>query len=137
MRFVPHRILRAGAIICATNPVLCKKAIQGCFDSINKMFNEGVSPEIDPKEIAGKTPSQIDKIAKGKGLIPKGDPETGNGSYIDPVTGKQRVLTHPEPDSGCSGSHCHVNNPTGERLDINGNVVPANSPDAHLPLNYP
>jgi RHS repeat-associated protein/uncharacterized repeat protein (TIGR02543 family) len=106
-------------------------------ENIKGMFNEGTSPEIDPKEIAGKTPTQIDQIAKDKGLIPKGNPESGNGAYIDPVTGEQRVLTHPEPDSGCSGPHCHVNNPAGERLDINGNVVPANSPDAHLPLNYP
>ncbi len=126
-----------GAILCAINPAACKKVVQGCFDSVNKMFNEGKSPEIDPKDIAGKTPNQIDKIAKDKGLIPKGDPEAGNGAYIDPVTGKQRILTHPEPDSNCSGPHCHVNNPAGERLDINGNVVPPKSPDAHLPLNYP
>ena len=122
---------------CATAVAATAAAANSCINNTNKMFNEGISPEIDPKEVAGKSPSQIDKIAKDKGLIPKGDPEAGNGAYIDPVTGKQRILTHPEPDSGCSGPHCHVNNPAGERLDINGNVVPSNSPDAHLPLNYP
>ncbi|EGW21445.1 RHS repeat-associated core domain-containing protein [Methylobacter tundripaludum] len=124
-----------GAIICAINPAACKKAIQGCFDSIDRMFNEGSSPHIDPKEVAGKTPSQIDQIARDKGLIPTGDPKSGKGAYIDPVTGKQRVLTHPDPQSGCTGPHCHVNNPAGERLDINGNVVSPESPEAHLPLN--
>lgn len=95
------------------------------------------SPHIDPKDVAGKTPDEIDDLARNKGLIPKGDPKSGKGAYVDPVTGKQRVLTHPKPDSGCSGPHCHVNNSAGERLDINGNVVSPKSPDAHLPLNSP
>jgi len=45
------------------------------------------SPHIDPAEIAGKTPAEIDAIARQKGLIPKGpDPASGKGSYLDPVT---------------------------------------------------
>ena len=28
-----------------------------------------------------------------------------------------------------------MNNPAGERPDISGNVVPAESPEAHLPIN--
>ncbi|MCL7423219.1 MAG: hypothetical protein M8364_20225 [Methylobacter sp.] len=126
-RMVPH----TAPIGSSLNKAICKSI----SNAIDRMFNEGSSPYIDPKEVAGKTPSQIDQIARDKGLIPKGDPKSGKGAYIDPVTGKQRVLTHPEPQSGCAGPHCHVNNPAGERLDIDGNVVPPESPEAHLPLN--
>jgi hypothetical protein len=54
----------------------------------------------------------------------------GKGAYIDPVTGQQRILIHPEPGGG---GHIHVNDPSGQRLDINGNPVPPESPEAHLP----
>jgi hypothetical protein len=68
----------------------------------------------------------------GAGLTPKGpDPQSGKGSYVDPVTGEQRILVHPD---GAGGGHAHVNNPEGERLDINGQVVPPESPEAHLPI---
>jgi len=53
----------------------------------------------------------------------------GKGAYIDPVTGAQRLLIHP------NDREYHVNNPIGERIDINGNVVDPKSPLAHLPLN--
>src|SRR5690606_6846417 len=90
------------------------------------------SPDIDPRDVAGRTPSEIDGVARDAGLTPKGpDPMGGRGAYVDPVTGNQRVLIH--PDASC-GPHCHVNNPAGERLDINGQVVPLESPEAHLPL---
>ena len=52
----------------------------------------------------------------------------GKGAYVDPVTGVQRILIHP------AASEYHVNNPGGERLDINGNAIDAKSPLAHLPL---
>lgn len=94
------------------------------------------SPIIDPKSIAGKSPIEIDSIAKQNGLISKGsDPMSGAGSYIDPVTGKQRVLVHPN-DPKC-GPHCHVNDPNGKRLDINGKEVLPDTPEAHLPLAFP
>src|SRR5579872_1188251 len=87
------------------------------------------SPTIRPSEVAGKTPAEIDAVARSKGLIPKGpDPMRGKGSYIDPVTGEQRILSHPDADS----PHAHVNNPAGERLDIHGSVVPPEAPAAHL-----
>ena len=57
---------------------------------------------------------------------------SGRGTHTDPTTSKQRVLIH--PDAAC-GPHCHVNNSVGERLDINRKVVPAESPEAHLPLD--
>jgi hypothetical protein len=87
------------------------------------------SPHIDPRDFIGRTPEQIDRAARDAGLIPKGpDPMNGQGAYIDPVTGAQRILIHP------SDREYHVNNPAGERLDITGNVVEASSPLAHLPL---
>lgn len=55
----------------------------------------------------------------------------GQGAYVDPVTGKQRVLVHPD---GLGGGHVHVNDPNGQRLGANGQPVDPDSPDAHLPL---
>jgi hypothetical protein len=90
------------------------------------------SPNINPGEVAGKTPEQIGQIATDKGLIPKGpNPQAGQGSYTDPVTGRQRILIHPDADCG---PHCHVNDADGNRLDGEGNVVDPESPEAHLPL---
>ena len=89
------------------------------------------SPAINPADVAGKTPAEIDALAKQNGLIPKGpDPMNGRGSYIDPVTGQQRILIHP----GDEPPAVHVNDPSGGRLDINGNPVSPRSPGAHLPM---
>ena len=91
------------------------------------------SPQIDPAQVAGKTPQEIDEVARDAGLIAKGpDPMAGRGAYVDPVTGEQRVLIH--PNDPISGPHAHVNDPLGTRLDINGLPVPAESPAAHLPI---
>ena len=99
---------------------------------IENLFKGKQSPHIDPKKIANKTPEQIDKVATKKGLISKGpDPKKGKGSYVDPKTGKERVLCHP---NSCSGPHAHVNNPQGQRLNIEGKIVPKKSSEAHLPI---
>lgn len=93
----------------------------------------GKSPHINPRDVANKTPGQIDAFAKETGLIPKGpNPQAGKGAYVDPATGNQRVLCH----TNCANPHAHVNNPQGQRLDINGKVVPPESPAAHLPINF-
>ena len=90
-----------------------------------------VSPIIDPADVAGKKIAEIEAVALKAGLLPRGsNPIAGAGSYIDPVTGAQRVLIHAEDDP----PHAHVNNSTGQRLDVNGNVVPRDSPEAHLPI---
>ncbi len=90
------------------------------------------SPHVDPGDVANRTPQQIDDLANDAGLIPRGpDPQAGRGAYIDPVTGEQRILCHP----GACPPHAHVNDPTGTRLDINGNIVSPESPAAHLPLS--
>jgi RHS repeat-associated protein len=90
------------------------------------------SPKIDPADVSGKSPQEIDQVARNAGLVPKGpDPMSGKGAYIDPVTGEQRVLIHPNDPAG---AHAHVNDPAGNRLDANGNVVPNEDPAAHLPI---
>ncbi|MBN6152548.1 hypothetical protein JR065_19625 [Xanthomonas sp. AmX2] len=63
--------------------------------------------------------------------VKAGNNLSGKGSYVDPVTGEQRVLIHPQDPC----PHCHVNDKYGERLDINGKIVPNESPEAHLPLD--
>jgi len=106
-----------------TVPGLIRDLCKGISD---RMLSSG-SPTINPSDVAGKTPSQIDQLATGAGLVPKGpDPMGGKGAYVDPVTGEQRILVH--------GDHAHVNDPSGNRLDINGNGVQPNSPAAHLPI---
>ena len=91
----------------------------------------GQSPAISPREVAGKSPKEIGALARSRGLVPRGpDPMNGKGAYLDPATGCQRVLCHPN----ATPPHAHVNNPAGQRLDIKGNVVPAESPAAHLPI---
>jgi len=120
------QVAQAAMGLCALGPVGC-----GVGAGALILYNEGepTSPQINPQDLAGKTPAEIDQAARAAGLIPKGpSPQTGQGSYVDPVTGEQRVLIHPDD------SHMHVNNPAGERLDINGQVVPPESPAAHLPL---
>lgn len=52
----------------------------------------------------------------------------GKGAYIDPVTGKQRLLIHPYD------REFHINDPDGRRLDAHGHVVHPKSRTAHLPL---
>jgi len=93
-----------------------------------------ISPTLDPSHFAGRSPAEIDSLARSHGLIPRGrDPMNGIGSYIDPITGAQRILSHgndPEP-------HMHVNDSNGQRLDINGNPVHPNDPAAHLPIGTP
>jgi hypothetical protein len=87
------------------------------------------SPRLEPRQLLGKTAEELDAYATAIGLIPCGpDPVTGYGSYIDPVTGEQRLLIHPEQ------GHFHVNTAAGERLDANGQVVAPEARDAHLPL---
>lgn len=98
-----------------------------------KLLPEQAGPtgHISPGEVSGRTPSQIDARARELGLDPKGpDPMGGRGSYVDPQTGKQRILSHPNADP----PHGHVNDPEGRRIGADGRNVPPESPEAHLPI---
>ncbi|HEX3864834.1 MAG TPA: hypothetical protein VHY35_24375 [Stellaceae bacterium] len=91
------------------------------------MSDDFGSPWIDPRDLVGKTAAEIDQAARDRGLIAKGpDPMSGHGSYIDPVTGEQRILLH------SAEGHFHLNNSAGERLDIEGRVVLPEAAAAHL-----
>jgi hypothetical protein len=57
-------------------------------------------------------------------------PAQGRGAYVDPQTGQQRILSHPN----ASPPHGHVNDPAGQRIGPDGSVVPPESPAAHLPI---
>lgn len=106
--------------------VLRGKMMQGCRAPAARQ-----SPEINPADVAGLKPHQIDAFARRIGLDARGpDPMNGRGAYLDPVTGNQRILSHPDAEP----PHAHVNDASGQRLDINGNNVPPESPGAHLPL---
>lgn len=50
-----------------------------------------------------------------------------------PRTGQQRILSHPTAHP----PHGHVNDPAGQRIDANGQAVPPESPQAHLPIQPP
>ena len=134
-------VVGSSAVQSGSSPSLTEQA-QGAWNSVvdavqgffGGMFSEEVrnaeSPNIEPSEVTGKSPSEIDQLAVDSGLLPKGpDPMNGKGSYVDPVTGEQRILVHED--------HAHVNDREGHRLDINGNRVHPNSPEAHLPIKQP
>jgi len=102
----------------------------------NRLLPERAGPtaHISPREVAGQTPAQINANAQRLGLQPRGpNPSMGQGSYIDPQTGVQRILSHPN----AATPHGHVNAPSGARISISGQVVAPEAPAAHLPINYP
>jgi len=91
----------------------------------------GPTGHISPTEVMGRTPSQIDARAGELGLSPRGpNPAQGRGAYIDPQTGQQRILSHPNAQP----PHAHVNSPSGQRVGPSGSTVPRSSPEAHLPI---
>jgi len=96
--------------------------------------NAGPTGHISPSEVVGRTPAQINRRARQLGLAARGpDPAGGRGSYIDPRTGQQRILSHPN----ASPPHAHINNIAGERIGLDGSVVPRESPAAHLTIRVP
>jgi hypothetical protein len=111
-----HACARRKNLRCA-RPALCF----GRFGAIEMAIHLG--------DVAGRTPAEIGAIADALGLLRRGpDPENGKGVWLDPVTGEQRILSHPD------GDHMHVNDSTGQRLDINGNPAEEDSAAAHLPI---
>lgn len=107
--------------------------IEGAVTDASKLLPENAGPagHISPSEVIGKTPTEIDARAKELGLQPKGpDPQSGRGSYIDPQTGEQRILSTPNDRV----PHGHVNDVHGNRVGPDGNRVDPDSPEAHLPI---
>ena len=89
--------------------------------------------EISPYEVYNHTLGEIHDRAVDLGLKPMGkDPINGQGSYIDPRTGIQRILIH--PNSQKPFPHAHVNNPLGQRINLAGKVVPREAIEAHIEI---
>jgi hypothetical protein len=83
-----------------------------------------------PSDIVGKTPDEIGQYSVEHGLTPQGPaPNSGKGAYVDD-NNTQRVLVH----LNATPPHSHMNDQDGNRLNEKGNIVPNNSPEAHLPL---
>jgi hypothetical protein len=125
------------AVIAATvNLLLAHGMVEGTVKGAAKRLSENAGPtgQISPSEVIGKTPAEIDARARELGLEPRGlELTSGRGAYVDPRTGQQRILSHPTAHP----PHGHVNDPAGQRIDANGQVVPPESPQAHLPIQAP
>jgi len=75
------------------------------------------SPELTPEELSGKCESDLEQLAKDKGLVQ--DPLFPN-KWRDPVTGKQRLRIEPGHDgfdkASARNPHVHGYDPKGGRL---------------------
>ncbi|MGZ4012547.1 MAG: RHS repeat-associated core domain-containing protein, partial [Flavisolibacter sp.] len=88
-----------GAIICAVNPTMCKKAIQGCFDSVKGMFAVGKNGDFwnDLDSYKGKTKSNGERGKKRRyyewdhthGDVEEYDSRGKHQGSVDPQTGEQ------------------------------------------------
>jgi hypothetical protein len=82
--------------------------------------------------------SQIANMPKStlKANLPKGWSyyEHNGFVHIKDSSGITRVRIDP-PDSVTPYNHYHLYNANKQPLDINGNIVDKNSPDAHIPYN--
>jgi len=95
------------------------------------------SPEITPEELTGKTRTEIQDLAKEKGLLPKGDANSPDHprKWSDPVTNKERLRLdrgHVDPKTGkpynnpnAAGDHVHGYDKNGKPIEVNG--------DKHIP----
>ena len=101
-------------------------------------FGTTGDPHVHPSEVVGRTPAEIDALARERGLQPRGPaPMAGRGAYVDPATNSAVVEVHPRDNLG-QPPHAHVYNSDGQRLQADGSVAPSReSPEAHLPITLP
>lgn len=83
-----------------------------------------------PSELNKLTPDQIKK-ALPDGWTYSGSPD-GRFTHIKDSSGNYRIRIDPA-DKVTTYPHMHIFDDVGNALDINGNIVPANSIDAHIP----
>ncbi|MCB9341361.1 MAG: hypothetical protein H6577_24825 [Lewinellaceae bacterium] len=133
---VPSELLESGSTVTHTYNSELKIEVEETVET--KLLPEKAGPagEISPSEVEGKTPSEIDSRAKELGLEGRGpDPKNGKGAYVDPQTGQQRILSHPNSThNGKPNPHGHVNDRNGNRIDKSGKKVVPESKEAHLPI---
>jgi RHS repeat-associated protein/uncharacterized repeat protein (TIGR02543 family) len=72
------------AILCAANPQLCKKAIQGCFDAIDRMLNQS---DKHPSTPTGQRGSPID-VPKGTNAPTTIGDRDYSGHALDQMQGR-------------------------------------------------
>ncbi|WP_252216775.1 hypothetical protein [Clostridium sp. VAP41] len=73
----------------------------------------------------------IDMMEPAEGWTYSGSPD-GRFVHIKDGNGNYRVRIDPS-DKVTEYPHMHVLDGEGNALDVNGNIVPSNSPDAHIP----
>ena len=97
---IPGAVIGTGvaAILCASNPALCQKAVQGCFDGIDRMFSENKKDTLKPGPFAGDSVpargpgrdfnqderNKINEIGQTTGCHTCGtiDPGTKGGNFV-------------------------------------------------------
>lgn len=83
-----------------------------------------------PAELSKMTPDQL-KQALPNGWTYNSSPD-GKFVHIRDSNGIFRIRIDPA-DAVTAYPHIHIFDANGNLLDINGNIVPANSPDGHIP----
>jgi hypothetical protein len=83
-----------------------------------------------PAELSKLTPEQL-KQALPDGWTYSGSPD-GKFVHTKDGNGNYRIRIDP-PDKVTQYSHIHILDEKGNALDINGNIVPSNSPEGHMP----
>lgn len=86
--------------------------------------------ELTPDELSKFTPEQLKK-ALPDGWTYSGSPD-GRFVHIKDGNGNYRIRIDP-PDKVTDYKHMHIVDGKGNAIDINGNIVPLNSPNAHIP----
>jgi len=94
------------------------------------------SPELSEDDLRNKTPEELEQLAEDLGLEPH---PTEPGIFLDPKTGKARIIIHPEghPHHRPGRSrdpHVHGFRPLGPPLKINKIGDSEAGGDAHFPL---
>lgn len=88
--------------------------------------------EMKPDELKELTPEQLDEM-KPEGWKFNQSPD-GRFVHIKDSNNNYRIRIDP-PDKVTPYRHIHIYDADGNALDINGNIVPKSSPDAHIPYN--
>lgn len=89
----------------------------------------GKLDELTPSEISKLTQEQL-KEALPDGWTYSSSPDR-KFMHIKDENGNYRVRLDP-PDKVTGYPHMHIFDGEGNALDIKGNIVPSNSPDAHI-----
>ena len=101
-------------------------------DDVLDIMQEGTSSldNISPQDISKLTPEELKQKLPPQWSY-NGSPD-GRFVHIKDSNGQYRIRIDP-PDKVTEYPHIHIFDSEGNALDINGKIVPSNSPDAHIP----